>query len=346
MIKFINIILEFIYSLRIFVKKYYKAKVDPKLPIYSICGFKNQIDKSKPTKVIIKLNHSVGKTLVVNLDELVYKRKDLLFDFSNEETIQLITMAATNREVITIKTFIGGKFIIPLSILFSVALVAANIQSSKVIDIYGIYLGGGVFSFATVLIIGNIITEVYGYKTSRIVVWGAFFASLFFLLGNYICLSLKPAPMWNHQASYEVVLGVIPKFVFASLLAYCFGEFVNSIVIAKMKISDMGNSLWKRIVVSSIIAISVDTMIFVFIAYYQYFSHPIDLISMGFMIYLKKTIFEIIALPFVCIVINLLKNYEQKDIYDFDTNFTPFSIDVNYDQYNNKWNEKRVFRFS
>ena len=202
------------------------------------------------------------------------------------------------------------------------------------------------FSFATVMILGNIITEVYGYKTSRIVVWGAFLASLFLLLGNYVCLILKPAPMWSHQQAYETVLGVVPRFVCASLLAYCLGEFANSLVIAKMKIADKGEKLWKRIIVSSIIAITIDTMIFTMIAYANYFSNPLDILLMGLRGYLKKMTFEFLVLPFTCMAIFYLKEYEKMDIFDFKTNFTPFSFDVKYPESENYFCKRQSLKLS
>ena len=207
-------------------------------------------------------------------------------------------------------------------------LLCANlIGASKVTTVGGISFGAGVLFFPLSYVFGDVLTEVYGYARSRRVVWTGFAAMIFATFMATVILKLPPASDWHDQAAYETVYGATPRIVIASLLAYWVGEFANSYVLAKMKISSKGNHLWMRTIGSTVIGEGIDTAIFYPLAFYGVWETPL-LINVLFMDYCIKVGWEAVATPITYRVVAFLKQAENEDYYDRDTDFTPFSIET------------------
>jgi queuosine precursor transporter len=211
---------------------------------------------------------------------------------------------------------------------FVTILICSNfIGASKVCTIGGVTFGAGVLFFPISYIFGDILTEVYGYARSRKVVWAGFGALAFASFMAWFILALPPAQGWNNQAAYETVFGGTSRIVLASFLAYVVGEFMNSYVLAKMKIKTEGRHLWMRTIGSTIVGEAVDSAIFYPIAFLGLWKTSL-VIEVMFSNYLLKVGWEVMMTPLTYKVVGFLKTREQEDYYDRDTNFTPFSLKV------------------
>ena len=209
--------------------------------------------------------------------------------------------------------------------LFVAVLLISNVASSKVLDLGPFTFDGGTILFPISYIFGDILTEVYGYKKSRRVIWTGFFAAFLMSAVFMIVGKLPPASDWPNQAAYEKILGLTPRIVIASLIAYFAGEFSNSFTLAKMKIFSRGRFLWTRTIGSTIVGEGVDTLLFVFIAFYGVFPGDL-LLSILISNYIFKVGFETVFTPFTYLIVGFLKRKENCDVYDYDTDFNPFSI--------------------
>jgi hypothetical protein len=184
----------------------------------------------------------------------------------------------------------------------------------------------GVLFFPISYIFGDILTEVYGYGRDRRVVWAGFAALAFASVMAAVVVHLPPSPSSRAiQPAVETIFGNTPRIVVASISAFLCGTFVNSYVLAKMKIWTRGRWLWTRIVGSTLCGELVDSVIFYFLAFYG--SKPQgELVALMFTQYGLKSGWEIIAAPLTYRVVAFLKKAENEDYYDIGTNFTPFSL--------------------
>jgi uncharacterized integral membrane protein (TIGR00697 family) len=210
-------------------------------------------------------------------------------------------------------------------VAFVTLLLCANlIGAQKVCQVAGITFSGTLIFFPITYLLGDILTEVYGYKQSRKVVWAGFIAMIYASGVAWLVLSLPASPGWIHQEALETVFRQTPRLVIGSLIAYLIGEFSNSYVLAKMKIMTRGKWLWSRIIGSTVIGEGVDTLIFYPLAFYQVW--PNALLSQVMMTsYLFKVIWEISMIPFTYRVVSFLKKSENEDYFDEKTHFSPFS---------------------
>ena len=187
--------------------------------------------------------------------------------------------------------------------------------------------GAGVLFFPISYIFGDILTEVYGYARARRVIWAGFGAMTFASVMAYVVVALPPAPQWKNQAAYEIAFGSTWRIVAASLVAFFCGEFVNSVVLAKMKISTAGRYLWTRTIASTILGEGVDSLIFYPLAFYNSGLIPNELL-MTIMLsqFVAKVGVEVLFTPVTYFIVGWLKRKEHEDYYDRDTDFTPFSL--------------------
>ena len=184
----------------------------------------------------------------------------------------------------------------------------------------------GVLFFPISYIFGDILTEVYGYGRDRRVVWAGFAALIFASIMAAVVVQLPPSESSRaNQAAVEAIFGNTPRIVLASITAFLCGTFVNSYVLAKMKIWTGGRWLWTRIVGSTLCGELVDSMIFYFVAFYGRMPGA-HLVAIMFTQYALKSGWEIVAAPLTYRVVAFLKRAENEDYYDIDTNFTPFSL--------------------
>ncbi|MBE9483024.1 MAG: queuosine precursor transporter [Chloroflexi bacterium] len=210
-----------------------------------------------------------------------------------------------------------------ITAIFVTCLLTANIVGVKVISLGPFILPAAVVIFPLSYIFGDILTEVYGYRQTRRVIWLGFFCNLIFVIFAWVGQILPPAPFWEWQEAYESILGYAPRLLIASFSGYLAGEFANSFVMARMKILTQGRWLWSRTIGSTIVGQGLDTLIFVTGAY---FGTPFFVPIMILYHWLAKTGIEAIATPFTYAIVNFLKKKEAIDTYDYETKFNPFLI--------------------
>ncbi len=207
----------------------------------------------------------------------------------------------------------------------TVYLCSNLIGPAKAAQIGGFTFGAGVLFFPLSYVFGDILTEVYGYARARKVIWAGFCAMAFAALMATVVVALPPAPGWANQTAYEIVYGQTPRIVMASMIAYFCGEFVNSFVLAKMKLADNGKRMGWRFVMSTVFGEGVDSLLFYPIAFYGLWNNDLLLKVMAAQWGLKVAV-EILFLPLTIKIVNTLKKAEAEDYFDRETNFTPFSL--------------------
>ncbi|MCB1515939.1 MAG: queuosine precursor transporter [Hyphomicrobiaceae bacterium] len=190
-----------------------------------------------------------------------------------------------------------------------------------------VVFGAGVLFFPISYIFGDILTEVYGYARARKVIWAGFGALAFASVMAAVVVALPPAPFWQHQAAYEVAFGNAWRIVAASMIAYFCGEFVNSYVLAKMKVWTAGRWLWMRTIGSTLFGEAVDSALFYPLAFYNSGIIPNEALPKVMLAqFILKTLVEVVFTPVTYKIVAFLKRTEGIDHYDRDTDFTPFSI--------------------
>ena len=190
-----------------------------------------------------------------------------------------------------------------------------------------ITFGAGVLFFPISYVFGDILTEVYGYARARRVIWAGFAGLGFASLMTAVVVALPPAPFWPHQGAYEIAFGNTPRIVAASMLAYFCGEFVNSYVLAKMKLVTGGRWLWTRTIGSTIAGEAVDSALFYPLAFYGAGIIPDDRLPLVMTAqFLAKVGVEVVSTPVTYRIVAFLKRTENEDYYDRDTNFSPFTV--------------------
>lgn len=208
--------------------------------------------------------------------------------------------------------------------LFVAVLLISNIASAKIVQIWKFTFDGGTILFPLSYIFGDILTEVYGFRTGRRVIWIGFFSALLMSVTFGIVGVIKPATGWENQQAWMLILGQTPRIVAASLIAYFAGEFSNSIVLAKMKILTKGKFLWTRTIGSTLAGEGIDTVLFVLIAFSGLYGWK----TVGLIIisnYIFKVGMEVVLTPLTYAIVRFLKKKEHVDYYDYKTSFNPFS---------------------
>ncbi|GAB4573628.1 MAG: queuosine precursor transporter [Rhodothalassiaceae bacterium] len=210
---------------------------------------------------------------------------------------------------------------------FVAVLICSNlIGAAKVADIGGFAFGAGVLFFPLSYVLGDVLTEVYGYKRARRVVWAGFAAIAFMAFMSAVVVALPPARGWHGQAAYEEVFGQTPRIVIASLIAFWLGEFANAYVMAKMKILTEGRYLWTRTIGSTVVGQGIDSLVFYPLAFLGVW--PTDLVlTIMLSNFALKVGWEAALTPVTYRVVAWLKRAESEDYYDTETDFTPFSIE-------------------
>ncbi len=185
--------------------------------------------------------------------------------------------------------------------------------------------GAGILFFPISYVIGDVLTEVYGYARARRVIWAGTIAVLFMAFMSFVVVALPPAPDWKNQAAYETIFGQVPRIVFASVCAFWAGEFVNSYVLARMKLLTAGKMLWTRTIGSTVAGQAVDSLIFYPLAFWGAEGWTNDLVIKVLVTqWVLKVSWEVILTPVTYLVVNTLKAREGVDVFDEGTDFTPF----------------------
>ncbi|MFD0913117.1 queuosine precursor transporter [Methylophilus luteus] len=216
---------------------------------------------------------------------------------------------------------------------FAVVLVCSNIIGpGKITEIQAPLLGSltfgaGIMFFPISFIFGDILTEVYGYAASRRVIWTGFVCLAFASLMAWVIVALPPAPEWHDQAAYQSVFGSTARIAIASLLSFVAGEFVNSFVLAKMKILTRGRWLWSRTIGSTLFGEAVDTILFFPLAFYGSGEFPDAMMPQILLAqFVAKVLVEIAFTPVTYKAVAFLKRAENEDYYDTHTDFSPFKL--------------------
>jgi uncharacterized integral membrane protein (TIGR00697 family) len=226
------------------------------------------------------------------------------------------------------------RYLVLISSLFVTSLVISNIIAVKLVTIFGLVLPAAVVLFPIAYIIGDVLTEVYGYARARQVIWIGFFCNLVAVVAIWVAGQLPSAPFWNAgayqsaaeaQIAFDAILGFTPRLLLASFAAYLVGEFLNSFVLAKLKVKTSGRFLWLRTITSTVIGQGADSAIFISIAFAG--------VLPGWMMqtailsqWLFKAAYEIAATPVTYAVVNFLKSREGIDHFDRETDFNPLRV--------------------
>ncbi len=217
---------------------------------------------------------------------------------------------------------VSHRFVI-ISAIYVTALLTANIISVKVIGFGSVVMPAAIIIFPLSYIFGDILTEVYGYRWARRVIWLGFACNLIFVIFAYLGQLLPAASFWTDQQAYDSILGYAPRLLLASVCGYLVGEFVNSFIMAKMKVATKGRWLWARTIGSTVFGQGLDTAIFIVIAYIGTASFVPLMILYHWLI---KVAIEALATPVTYKTVNYLKRKENIDTYDRDTDFNPFKL--------------------
>lgn len=209
--------------------------------------------------------------------------------------------------------------------LFVAVLLISNIASTKLTSFGPFTLDAGTILFPLAYIFGDILTEVYGFARARRVIWIGFLCSLLASVVFAIVGALPASADWPNQGAYDAILGVIPRIVLASIIAYFAGSFLNAYVLAKLKVATKGKRLWLRTISSTLVGQFFDTLLFILIAFAGVLPTEV-LIALLVSNYIFKVAVEVLLTPVTYAVVNQMKKDESEDYYDKKTNFTPFAL--------------------
>ncbi len=189
--------------------------------------------------------------------------------------------------------------------------------------------GAGILFFPVSYVIGDVLTEVYGYARARRVIWAGTVAVVFMAFMSWVVVALPPAPTWTNQAAYATIFGQVPRIVLASVCAFWAGEFVNSYVMARMKLWSEGRHLWMRTIGSTVLGEGVDSLIFYPLAFLGAAGFtPGLVVTVMFTQWALKVAWEVVLTPVTYVVVGALKRAEGMEVFDRDTDFTPFRARV------------------
>lgn len=215
------------------------------------------------------------------------------------------------------------KYLGAISVFFVSILLISNVASSKIVDFGWFTFDAGTLLFPLSYIFGDILTEVYGYKKARNVIWLGFGMAFLMALVFIIVGALPAAADWGNQDAYNAILGWTPRIVLASLVAFLAGSFSNSFILSKMKIWTKGKMLWTRTIGSTVVGELIDSVLFIVIAFAGVLPTSL-LLTLIISNYIFKTLVEVAFTPVTYATVKFLKKKEGEDHYDTDTNFNPF----------------------
>jgi queuosine precursor transporter len=230
----------------------------------------------------------------------------------------------SRRDLVSQEAKYSQWFLIVVAV-FVTCLITANITAVKLVDLFGLVLPAAILIFPVSYIIGDVLTEVYGYRQARKVIWLGFVCNLIVVVAIWLAQILPAASFWDGQKAYERILGYTPRILAASFLAYLVGEFANSFVLAKMKIATQGRWLWMRTIGSTLVGQGLDSLVFISLAFAG--AIPIQALSQAIVTqWLAKSAYEAAVTPFTYLIVNFLKRQEGMDTYDYDTRFNPLLL--------------------
>lgn len=258
----------------------------------------------------------------------------VLFSAQRSNNLEIIRYFPRKQKLVT-------KNVIFLAMIFVTFLIVSNLTAFKVVEFntskflflkgifnnFDINFPAALVFFPLTYFFDDTLTEVYGFKTSRFVIWGGLFCNTVFTLSALLTVYLPPSHFWHYQSQYSVIFTSAPRVFVASTIGYFCGEFLNSIILSKMKIIMKGKRLWLRLLASTATGVSIDSIIFCHVAFIG--SIPGKIIwEMVFVQICFKVCYEALAIPFSYKIISYLKGKDHIDYYDFSTRYNPFSLKI------------------
>jgi queuosine precursor transporter len=219
------------------------------------------------------------------------------------------------------------KFVPFIAGAFTATLVITNILNTKIFLLVGFAFPAGIITYPISFLAADALTEVYGYRVTRQIIWSGFAALLLMVATAIMTIHLPPASFWQLQSSFEAILAQVPRIVLASILAYWTGEFCNSYVLARSKVRTEGRGMWLRFILSTIVGEAVDTVVFMTVAFVGVYPRS-QMLTLLISSWVFKVLWEIMALPISVPLVRWLKAVEKEDYFDRHTDFTPFSISL------------------
>ena len=212
-----------------------------------------------------------------------------------------------------------------MAVAFTVCLITSNLFATKVFHLgWQINLPGAVIIFPISYILNDCLTEVWGYRKARLVIWTAFAANLAVVVFGQLVVWLPAASFWDGGEHFDYMFRMAPRVAFASLLAFLAGSTLNSLVLSKMKVADDGRRFGLRAILSSVVGELLDSLIFMPIAF---FGTPWK--TLGVMMFFQvsfKVLYEIVVLPVTTLVVNRVKASEETDVFDRGISYNPFKL--------------------
>ena len=255
----------------------------------------------------------------------------VLYFAENQKDPKLIHLFPRKKQIIT-------KNVVLLGMMFVSFLIVSNLTAFKIVEfnvmkhIHSNLFHSATINFPAALIFFPLtyffddnLTEVYGFKVSRFIIWCGLLCSALVSIGIWITVHLNPSPYWHHQQEYEIIFGSTTRLFFSSATGYFIGEICNSILLSKIKIMTAGRWLWLRVISSTSVAVAIDSIIFCHVAFIGIFSKEI-IWEMILTQYIFKVGYELFALPLTYLITGYLKKVDKVDYYDYKTNFNPFSL--------------------
>jgi queuosine precursor transporter len=209
--------------------------------------------------------------------------------------------------------------------LFVTCLLTANTMAAKLVTVGGVVLSAAIVIFPVSYIVGDVLTEVWGYAAARRVIWLGFGCNALMVAALWVGGLIPPAPFWTGQAAYSEILGQTPRILLASFVAYLVGEFANAFVLAKLKVATGGRWLWTRTIGSTVVGQGLDSAVFVALAFTGAVP-PGVLVALMAGQWIVKVIYEAAATPLTYAAVAWLKASEGTDVYDHDTDFNPIRL--------------------
>ena len=242
---------------------------------------------------------------------------------SAQDGLEAIEAGALAGRPLRFFDFVMAAFVTIL--LLSNVIGAGKVAVATLPVLGAVPFGAGILFFPVGYVLGDVLTEVYGYARARRCIWAGFAAMLFLALMSWAVVTLPPAPGWGGQAAYEQVFGQVPRIVFASMTAFWAGEFANSYVLARMKLLTRGRMLWSRTIGSTIVGEGIDSLLFYPLAFLGAPGWTPSLVGHVLLTqWVLKVSWEVVLTPVTYAVIGFLKRGEGIDVFDERTDFTPF----------------------
>ena len=212
-----------------------------------------------------------------------------------------------------------------MGILFNVCLIAANLLETKVIQVGDLTVTAGLLVFPVSYIINDCISEVWGFRKARLIIWSGFAMNFFVVALGMVAVALPSASFWEGEEHFNFVFGMAPRIVVASLLAFLVGSFLNAYVMSRMKIVSQGKRFAWRAIASTVVGETADSLIFFPIAFGGVIVWPELLVMMGVQVVLKS-LYEVIILPVTMQVVRAVKRIDGNDVYDEDVSYKFWKI--------------------